>query len=436
MNLDRLLHASKTFGELTDADVETCLRERQFQREHLNLEFKVAFPIRSGGKFEIRDVCKYIAGFSNEDGGIVIYGVADSIKDPKAVFPAYITGLSTHPSIEDLSEWVTGRITPLVQSPAIRPFTVDGKTLIVLKIPEGINRPYAYIEPNSSALTFFKKTAGGIRELRPDEVKDLYWSAILDQSSRILRAGALQGFKIESPTEDLFTKHRERAIPLLEDPVNYGRVSIYCRPLQIVEISVADLKRFMEQHRSDFAESLRYAPKIDVFQSGVSAGYFPRAIRQDIKSTSRVTLYSNGLVALDMQADESMDRENNLHPYWLSYEVQRQLQLAKAVLSPYGVETIRVKVELDNISAFHMMVSDGWGFKERNEYTGSHDPIEVDVKLSDIHDFNGNDRNTAFPAVRRIMDEVSRIFGLPQAHDGLWTQDGKLVYVRGLEGSR
>lgn len=75
MDLTRIFHETKTFAELTDQDVEKFLQDRVFRREHLNLEFKQVFPIRTGGKYEIRDICKYIAGYSNEEGGIVIYGV-------------------------------------------------------------------------------------------------------------------------------------------------------------------------------------------------------------------------------------------------------------------------------------------------------------------------------------------------------------------------
>ena len=68
--------------------------------------------MRLGGRYDIKEICKYIAGYSNEEGGVVIYGVADSIKDSAAPFGDYIVGLSQSPSIEDLSQWVTERVTP------------------------------------------------------------------------------------------------------------------------------------------------------------------------------------------------------------------------------------------------------------------------------------------------------------------------------------
>jgi len=71
MDVDRLIHVSKHFAELEDADIGVFLRERKFRSEHLNIEFKSAFPQKPGGKYEIKKVCKYVVGFSNEEGGLV-----------------------------------------------------------------------------------------------------------------------------------------------------------------------------------------------------------------------------------------------------------------------------------------------------------------------------------------------------------------------------
>ena len=437
MDLNRLFHNAKTFAELNDQDVERFLQERTFGREHLNLEFKREFPTRSNGKYDIKEICKYIAGYSNEEGGVVVYGVDDSIKEPAKAFPDYISGLAQSPSVEDLSQWVTERVVPLVQSPAIRTFKVAGKVVMVLKIPEGINRPYAYVEPPSNALTFFKKTAGGLKELKSDEVKELYWSAIIHQADRIVRAGIFRGMDIELPVADQFAKHRERVTKQLEDTKGYGRLSIYCVPDERIHVPVSELKKFLEDNRGRFSEVLRYFPNVETFQSGVTVGYFPRAIRQDIKSTARVTLTEDGLAAWDSQVDMTMDRDGVFHPYWLSYEVQRQLQLAKVLLEPRGVKYIRVYVELEHIERFKMkMFGDFFLDQPEGPYSGSHDRIERRVALTDIHDPFGPQRNIVFPAAREIVDEISRIFGFDKAPDRLWEADGKMVYVRNLEATR
>lgn len=438
MNLDRILHEKKQFAELADEDIELFLRERRFRSEHLNLEFKSVFPLKSNGKYDIREICKYIAGFSNEEGGIVLYGVADNIKDAAVSFPDYVPGLAKHPSVEDLSLWVTERIRPLVQSPAIRLFRIQEHTVAVLKVPEGVNRPYSHYDPSTKSLTFFKKTAGGIKELEPDEVKDLYWDAILDQARKIVRAGALKGVSPaqEEEAEDPLRQHREWAIGKLENSVDFGRLAIYCVPDRELNIPVDVLRQFVQTHRHDFSEVMRFYPDVEILQDGVSVGFYPRAVRQDIKSTARMTLYRTGLVAFDSQVDTTMDRENIVQPYWLTYEIQRHLQLAKAVLSDARVKKIHVALEADNIKNFSVAFGTQTLNKLVYPYSGSHRPIERDVDLADIHDYNGPKRNVVFPAVVEMMDEICRIFGLSKTPPGVWDGNGYLIYVQGLESQR
>ena len=182
---------------------------------------------------------------------------------------------------------------------------------------------------------------------------------------------------------------------------------------------------------------MRYFPDVEVFQSGVSVGYFPRAIRKDIKSTARISLYGNGLMAFDSQADHLMDKDRNLNPLWLSYEIQRHLQLTKALLGDFEVQTIRVLFVLENIEDFSMRLYSRLPFSDLvSKYSGTHEPISKEVELSEIHDFDGKKRNIAMDVVKEMIDEVSRIFGLSRAFPGLWDDSGKLKYVEGLENVR
>ena len=283
MNVNRLLHLTKTFAELLDEDIALFLRERTFRREHLNLEFKMAFQGKSRGRFDVKDFCKYVAGFSNEEGGIVMFGVADSIKNPAIRYPDYVQGLTSHPSIEDLSTWVTERIFPLVQSPAIRTFSVEGRTVIVLHVPEGYQcRPFVYVEPNSNAFVLFKKTALGASascgQTRPKT------STGRPFSTRRRVCCGQRGARGHS-------RNCDRSGPLVATPCTDGTAAggpgglwACCHLLHTVRRG-GHLCRALwtfaaRTHRSRFAESLRYAPSIELFQSGISAGYFPR-VRYD-----------------------------------------------------------------------------------------------------------------------------------------------------------
>jgi hypothetical protein len=436
MNLDRVLHSTKAFAELDDTDIARFLQERPFRSENLNLEFKGAFPVTKDHKHDIKKICKYIVGFSNEEGGLVIYGVADSINKEASGFLEYLVGLEKHPTLEDLSQWVTERIHPLVQSPAIRFFHVDNRKVAILKIPRGVNRPYCYCDPGTGALTFFKKTAGGIVELTPTQVGDMYRAVIIEQSERILRASGLRPPSQQVPNRRL-VKHKNFVIPRLEDIVEFGHVGIYCLPHDNVNIPVKELEDFIANHRFHFSEVMRYYLQTDALQDGISVGYFPRAIRQAVKSTARITVYRDGLAAYDAQVDMHMDKDNVLNPYWLCYEIQRQLQLVKALLEPHGAERVTAIVEFKHIENFVMAFSHGpLGGRGSSPYSGSHEPIVREILLAEIPHFDGADRNVVCAAARDIIDEACRVFGLSKTVSGVWDQRGSLAYVKALENQR
>ena len=440
MELDRIIHESKNFAELEDSDIEEFLRKRAFNSEHLNLEFKSEFPKKRDGKFDIREICKYIVGFSNEEGGLVIYGVDDCIKSPSATVHTYLHGLLTHPSLEDLSQWAKDRIHPLITSPAIRFFTATGRTVAILKIPVGFNKPYCYRDPQSNAIIYFKKTAGGIAELTPDEVREFHRSQFLEQSRATLKASHTRSpdtQEVSVDEMDRVRKHQLITMPQIENPKDYGFVGIYCQPTGIVQFAIEHLSRFLEENRNKFAEELRYFPSVEVSQHCVSVGYFPRGIRGDLKSTSRIILYDDGFVCFDAQADHLMDKDKHLNPAWLAYEIQRQLQLTKALLRNSPVQRIRFALLLENIEQFSIRFYHPFPRSDSvSPYSGKHDPITREIELSSIHNFDGNERNKAMEVVKGILDEVSRIFGLSRALPGLFGNGDELPYVKGLEGVR
>lgn len=233
-----------------------------------------------------------------------------------------------------------------------------------------------------------------------------------------------------------FDKHRQNVLRKLEDPNQFGLIEIYCHPTQPIDIPVPTLEQFVQQSRLQFSESMKHFPEVDVFQNGVSVGYFPRGIRPDTKSTVRFTLYKDGLVVFDALVDTFLGKDKGLHAGWLSYELQRQLQLTKDLLKNSGVAEISVVLDFEHIGKFPLTfpaLSGLWS--EESAYAGPHVPIRRTIKLSEVHGYDTPGRNTVMPAVVDIMDEVYRIFGLARARN-LWDEAGKLMYVRGFENQR
>jgi hypothetical protein len=442
MTVDYIIHPAKDFGNIGDGDVTNFLRDRKFESGSSILEFKTAFPVE-GGRSDAREICKPIVGFLNAEGGVIIFGVSDRINDAAIPFPEYVSGLTDPPNPDKLSQLARERISPPVDMPPMRVFNVEGRKVAILKVPPGDNKPYCYYDPRTHAVWYFMRSGNRIVELAPDEIRDLYRAMFAKRVDRFLRDTEGNGEVQPSPMAAWGSRvkaHQRWVKSKLEDPQNFGFVGMYTLPRRSVEIPWQNLSEFLQRHRSDFSSELQHTGEPEPYQKGVSVGYFPRSIREDIKSTYRVTLFTNGLVALDSQVDHFMDRASRglgkiLHPFWFAYELQRYLQLTRAALEPWNIDLVDLVVEFENIEDFSM------GFQGDSRgvvaipYSGPSSPIERELRLSEIYAYDGDKRNIAMPIVKDIMAEVCRIFG--SAHPpALWDENGYLNYVKGLEGTR
>lgn len=442
MNPDKIIHSFKSFDQLDDEDVTAFLRDRTFVSESSTLEFKSALPVGSSGS-EGTEICKLIVGFLNAEGGVVVYGVSDSVNDPDARFPVYVSGLAQYPRPEEITRWAGQRVRPQVKLPAPRLFDVAGRKVLILRVPRGNNKPYCYYDPHTLGVWYFKRTASRIAELTPDEIREFYRTCFTEQVGSFLRDTEFRediGARRIAIRKRRLEHHQRWVQTKLENPKEFGFVGVYTLPTRPVEIPWGDLNEFLTRHRGRFSSELSRSGEPERVQNGVSAGYFPRAIRQDIKSTHRTTLYTDGLVALDSQVDPLMDSASKglgriLHPYWLSYELQRHLQLSRAILEPRNVDRADLVVEFENIEDFSMGFQGSSSYVDTSPYSGFHLPIERKVNLSEVYKYDGDKRNIAMPAVKDILDEVCRVFGDARP-PGLWDEKGYLTYVKGSENTR
>lgn len=442
MDIDRIIHPVKSFAELDDNDVAAFLRHRAFKSENFNLELKSAFPVK-GDKYDIQEICKDIVAFANEHGGLLLYGVSESIGDSEVLSPDYIVGLSRSPSAEEFGHWAEERIFPLIADLSVRSFVVEGRNVAIVRVPDEVNKPYCYYDPASGGVWYFRRTANGIAELAPDQIRSFYATSLIEQVTRALRAGELPGSDSDDKAKGRRKRleaHQRLIKPKLDNIRDFGFLGVYSIPERPVEIPYDSLQESLLKYRSAFPEEIRYSPGPECFQDCVSFGYFPRSVRQDIKSTFRITLYTDGLVALDSEASPTRDEGKTLHPYWLSYELQRHLELSRAILEGRGAERIRLILEMENIEEFSLGIPRGAANSLSDlalwSYSGAHRPVEKDVNLGDIFRWDGPDRDIVMPVVKDIMDEVYRIFGSRKTTHRLWDEKGYLTYVKGVEGMR
>jgi serine/threonine protein kinase len=233
-------------------------------------------------------------------------------------------------------------------------------------------------------------------------------------------------------------KHKDLVIPRLESVIEHGHAGIYCIPRETVNTSIEVLQRFATDHRLAFSEAMRnHFP--EPLQNGISLANIGRGNSKDTRSTERITLYRDGFVAFDGLLDKDLDEPNTLHPYWLSYQILRHMQLAKALLLPLKAVAVTMITELNHIEQYRMIFARaefGSSARSYSPYGGPHEPIVRTLQLEDIPDHDGPGRNTVTATISDVMDEVSRIFSLPETPEGVWEVDGKLAYVKGYENRR
>ena len=133
------------------------------QGETENLEFKETLPKDS------KKYMKTIVAFSNGEGGRLIVGVSDDRSvvgvDPAAVFTM----------IDQIANAISDCCEPLI-IPDISTFTIDGKTIVIVEISAGRQRPY-YLKSLGMDKGTYIRTAGSTRLADKSLIQEMYYEA-------------------------------------------------------------------------------------------------------------------------------------------------------------------------------------------------------------------------------------------------------------------
>ena len=109
-----------------------------------------------------KDLAKEFVAFSNAEGGIIIFGVADS---------GEIIGLDSS-ELEKIGQLV-GNVANQNVKPPIHPLTrnmtISGKRLTIVTIKKGINRPYA-----TSSGDYYTKSSADKKKISQEELRRLF----------------------------------------------------------------------------------------------------------------------------------------------------------------------------------------------------------------------------------------------------------------------
>ena len=135
-------------------------RDTMFSGETKNIEYKVALPDKS------EKYMKTIVAFANTQGGKLIVGIDDETRQIVGVENDILFQL-----MDGIANAVSDSCVPQI-IPDIEPQTIDGKTVIVVTVEAGKNRPY-YLKSKGKDNGTYIRVAGTSRQAFPEKIKEL-----------------------------------------------------------------------------------------------------------------------------------------------------------------------------------------------------------------------------------------------------------------------
>ena len=144
-----------------------------FSGESQNIEYKSTLPDKSEKYMET------IVAFANTQGGKLIVGVDDQTLEIVGV-----KNVELFQVMDGIANAVSDSCIPQI-IPDIEPLTVDGKTVIVVSVEAGKNRPY-YLKSKGKENGTYIRVADTSRQAFPEKIKELemegariFWDELL-----------------------------------------------------------------------------------------------------------------------------------------------------------------------------------------------------------------------------------------------------------------
>ena len=131
-----------------------------FSGESKNIEYKITLPDKS------EKYMKTIIAFANTQGGKLIVG-----RDDKTHEIVGVTNEILFQLMDGIANAISDSCMPQI-IPDIEPQTIDGKTVIIVSVEAGKNRPY-YLKSKGKENGTYIRVAGTSRQAFPEKIREL-----------------------------------------------------------------------------------------------------------------------------------------------------------------------------------------------------------------------------------------------------------------------
>lgn len=128
--------------------------------ESKKVEFKETLPNRS------ENYTKTVVAYSNSQGGQIVFGVVDDTREVVGIDEADL-----FQAMDAIANAISDSCEPQI-IPEIEPCTIDGKTVIVVTVVPGTQRPY-YLKSKGKETGTFVRVGGTTRPASPEKIKEL-----------------------------------------------------------------------------------------------------------------------------------------------------------------------------------------------------------------------------------------------------------------------
>lgn len=134
--------------------------DTMFSGESKNIEYKIILPDKS------EKYMKTIVAFANTQGGKLIVGIDDKTHEIVGVANEILFQL-----MDGIANAISDSCMPQI-IPDIEPQTIDGKTVIIVFVEAGKNRPY-YLKSKGKENGTYIRVAGTSRQAFPEKIREL-----------------------------------------------------------------------------------------------------------------------------------------------------------------------------------------------------------------------------------------------------------------------